>query len=230
MTYFVEVAVFPHRVPITKRLPSAYTYLVPDDWPEVLPGSLVLVPFGRQDEFDRLVSGVIVKVTDEQPDVTRVKPLEAVLHTLPVVDPARLELAHWLSETYVEPLSNCVRLFAPPGQSIHSDIEYALVERDEIFPALSKSQAELIELLRLRGPLRAGQINAAFGQRDWKRPIERLIDQSWIAARRVLPDPRTRARRQKLVGLSSNSIDLSAATLGRSPETQQRRQAILAFL
>ncbi len=230
MIHFVEVAVFPHRVPITKRLPPAYTYLVPDDWPEVQPGTLVLVPFGRQDEFDRLVSGVVVSVTEEKPALTRVKPLEGVLHTAPVVDPARLELAHWLSETYVEPLSNCVRLFAPPGQSIHSDIEYALVERDEVLPSFSKSQAELIELLRLRGPLRAGQINAAFGQRDWKRPIERLIDQGWIAARRVLPDPRTRAKRQKFVGLSATPIDFSAMMLGKTPETAQRRQAILAFL
>ncbi len=232
MTHYAEVAVFPHRVPITKRLPPAYTYLVPEEWPDLQPGSFVLAPFGRQDEFDRLVSGVVVRVTEAQPDVAaaRLKPLEALLHSIPVVSPTHLELATWLSETYVEPLSNCVRLFAPPGQSIHSDVEYALAKRDAELPRFSKSQAELFDLLRTRGPLRAGQINAAFGQRDWKRPIERLIDQGWVIQRRVLPDPRTHARRQKFIGLSVPPIDLGAISLGRSTETTQRRKSILAFL
>ncbi|MFN8595608.1 MAG: hypothetical protein U0559_05450, partial [Anaerolineae bacterium] len=64
MTRFVEVAVFPHRVAITRRVPAAYTYAVPDDWPPVEPGSFVLAPFGKQSDFDRLVSGVVVRVSD----------------------------------------------------------------------------------------------------------------------------------------------------------------------
>src|SRR5512135_3360651 len=134
MTRFAEVAVFPHRVPIAKRVPAAYTYAIPDDWPLIEPGQLVLAPFGRQEDFDRLVSGVVVRVLDHGPEGVLVKPLEALLHSTPVVSSLHLELAQWLSDTYVEPLSNCVRLFAPPGQSIHSDIEYALIEHDAAWP------------------------------------------------------------------------------------------------
>ena len=229
-TRFAEVVVFPHRVPISKRVPAAYTYAVPDDWPTIEPGQLVLAPFGRQDDFDRLVSGVVVRVLDHGPVGLLVKPLESRLHTTPVVSPLHLELAQWLSDTYVEPLSNCVRLFAPPGQSIHSDIEYALIERDATLPNLGKSQAELIALLRARGPLRAGQINAAFAPRDWKGPLDRLIDQGWVATRRVLPAPSTRAKRSKWIRLTDRAIDLAALTLGRAPETIARRRAILVFL
>jgi primosomal protein N' len=120
-------------------------------------GVFVLAPFGTQGDFDRLVSGIVVRVTTQKPDIPRIKPLEALLHSAPVIRPAHLELAQWLAETTVEPLSNCVRLFAPPGQSVHSDIEYALIERDVELPKFSKVQAELIDLLRTRGPLRAGK-------------------------------------------------------------------------
>ena len=230
MTQYAEVAVFPHRVPLTRRVPATYTYLVPDEWPTVQPGMLVLAPFGRQSDFDRLVSGIVVRVTAQKPDLPRIKPLEALLHATPVISPAHLELAQWLAETCVEPLSNCVRLFAPPGQSVHSDLEYALIERDAQLPKFSKVQAELIELLHVRGPLRAGQINAAFGQRDWKKPIARLVDQGWVRQRQVLPAPGTRGKRIKLVELSANPIDPDAIPLGRSAETKKRREAILAFL
>jgi primosomal protein N' (replication factor Y) len=240
MTRYAEVAVFPHRVPLTKRVPAAYTYLVPDEWPAVQPGMLVLAPFGTQSDFDRLVSGIVVRVTTQQPDFPRLKSLETLLHATPVINPAHLELAQWLSETTVEALSNCVRLFAPPGQSVHSDIEYALVERDAPMPKFTKVQIELIDLLRTRGPLRAGQINAAFGQRDWQKPIGRLIDQGWVLARQVLPAPSTRGKRIKLAAISpalesrlqpeTAPIDVSTLTVGRTVETQQRRRSILTFL
>lgn len=87
MTRFAEVTVFPHRVPITKRVPVAYTYAIPDEWPLIEAGQLVLAPFGRQDDFDRLVSGVVVRVLDHGPDGILVKPLEALLHSTPVVSP-----------------------------------------------------------------------------------------------------------------------------------------------
>jgi len=230
MTQYAEVAVFPHRVPLTKRVPAAYTYLVPDEWPTVQPGMLVLAPFGTQRDFDRLVSGIVVRVTTQPPEFPRIKPLETLLHATPVISPAHLELAQWLSETTVEPLSNCVRLFAPPGQAVHSDIEYALVERDAALPKFTKVQAELIDLLRTRGPLRAGQINAAFGQRDWQKPIGRLIDQGWVMQHQVLPAPSTRGKRIKLAGISANPIEPDAIPLGRTAETKQRRRSILAFL
>ena len=81
MTRYAEVAVFPHRVPLTRRIPAAYTYLVPDEWPDVQAGMFVLAPFGTQSDFDRLVSGIVVRVTTQQPDFPRIKPLEALLHS-----------------------------------------------------------------------------------------------------------------------------------------------------
>src|SRR5512147_1647428 len=145
MARFAQVAVFPHRVAVVKRVPALYTYAVPDDWPSLEPGSFVLAPFGTQSDFDRLVTGVVVRLVDRS-DVERTKPLAGLLHSAPVVDAVRLELSQWLADTYLEPLSNCVRMFAPPGQTIHSDIEYALVERDVPMPNFTKTQSELIDL------------------------------------------------------------------------------------
>jgi len=228
MTHYVEVAVFPHRILITKRVPQTYTYEVPEDWPDTLSaGCLVLAPFGRQDEFDRLVSGVVMRVLDQKPDALKVKPLEALLHPAPVVNPLHLELAHWISESYLEPLSNCVRLFAPPGQSLHSDIEYTLKDHDAVLPKLTRTQADVMEFLRSRGPQRTAQINAAFKRRDWKAAIEHLMKQDWVTHRRVLPPAATRPKHIRRIDLAARPIDFNALRdLGRQPEAARRRSAL----
>ena len=35
MPRYADVAIFPHRVPLIKRFPETYTYLIPEDWPEL---------------------------------------------------------------------------------------------------------------------------------------------------------------------------------------------------
>ena len=64
---------------------------------------LVLAPFGMQSDFDRLVSGIVMRVTTQNPDLPRIKPLEALLHSAPVINAAHLELAQWLSEIRQNP-------------------------------------------------------------------------------------------------------------------------------
>ena len=175
------------------------------------------------------MSGIVMRVTAEPPDFPRLKPLAALLETRPAVIPVHLELARWLAATYVEPLSNCVRLFAPPGQSIHSDVEYALADRSETLPKLSVSKAELIELLRLRGPLRAGQINAASASAI-KRPIEQsarsgLGDQ---AAGLACAEHARQADQTRYA--IRHPIDLEAISFGKTAETKQRRRSVITFL
>ena len=63
-------------------------------------------------------------------------------------------------------------------------------------------------------------LNTAFGQRDWKRPIEQLIEQGWVMKRRVLPASSTHGKQIKLAALSANPIDLDTITLGKTAETK----------
>ena len=92
MSQYAEVAVFPHGMPLTKRVPAAYTYLVPDGWPALQPGMLVLAPFGMQSDFDRLVSGIIVRVISQPPEFPRIKPLEALLQKINAIKTQRAAL------------------------------------------------------------------------------------------------------------------------------------------
>ena len=114
------------------------------------------------------------------------------------------------------------------GQSIHSDIEYALIERDAPWPNLGKSQAELIDTCDRADRCARGRSTPPLA-RDWKQPIDRLIDQGWVTSRRVLPAPSTRTKHIKLIEWLPQPIDLDAISWG-NVNVAPRRKSIVAFL
>ena len=76
-------------------------------------GHLIEVPFGRQK-----AQGIVLGF-DRRAPVEQTRPFSNLIDREPVVSKRQLELARWLSGTYLAPLSDCVRLFIPPGLSKH---------------------------------------------------------------------------------------------------------------
>jgi primosomal protein N' (replication factor Y) len=75
-------------------------------------GCSVLVDFAN-----RPALGYLVWLADEPTpglDTDRIKPVDELLSTS-LFGPGEVELAFWMSREYLAPLSDCIRLFAPPG-------------------------------------------------------------------------------------------------------------------
>lgn len=75
---------------------------------QVQPGHLVWAPFGRQQ-----VQGVVMRLSQSAPVPT--KPILRLARPLPVLNNVQLALAAWISDYYVSPMSEAVKLFVPPG-------------------------------------------------------------------------------------------------------------------
>ncbi len=74
----------------------------------VRPGHLVWAPFGRQ-----TLKAIVIDVAESAPVQTR--PIDRLARPAPVLNELQLQLAHWMAEQYVAPLSEAVKLFIPPG-------------------------------------------------------------------------------------------------------------------
>src|SRR5512146_1306162 len=139
----------PEYVEVAINLPAIggmYHYHLPAELHgKVLPGSLVVVPFGKQS-----VQGVVWRLV-ERPEVPETKPVTSLLDPEPVLRPAQLELAEWLAHETLAPLSTCFDLMLPPGLSQQVDTLYTL--NDPALPAggLSPIQERIAGLLRRRG-------------------------------------------------------------------------------
>ncbi|MDR1088086.1 MAG: primosomal protein N' [Coriobacteriales bacterium] len=97
----------------TRALDSAFDYAVPSELAaSVRLGCSVLVDFAN-----RPALGYIVGLSSEAAcglEDSRIKPVRELLST-PLFEDTAVALAFWIAREYLAPLSDCVRLFTPPG-------------------------------------------------------------------------------------------------------------------
>ena len=109
---------------------QTFHYSVPIDLLDVLQvGHLVWVPFGRQE-----LQGLVVSLDASSPVQT--KPIQRLARPQPVLTQAQIQLAFWLADYYIAPLSETIKLFLPPG----------LLYKAERGPSVRAKREEQIEL------------------------------------------------------------------------------------
>lgn len=91
-----------------REIDTHFDYEIPEQLEGIAVGSCVLVDFAN-----RPAVGYVVGVAGSSPFET-LKPVRAVLGG-PYFTAPSVEVARWIAETYVCPLSEALRLFTPPG-------------------------------------------------------------------------------------------------------------------
>ncbi len=81
-------------------------------------GIIVQVPFKNRVEV-----GYIVKIKDKSELKDRkIKDILKVVEKRPVFNPQYLELIHWISQYYIQPLVSVIKFFLPPGGKYRQSI------------------------------------------------------------------------------------------------------------
>jgi primosomal protein N' (replication factor Y) len=225
-----------------EALGRAFHYTIPEPLLGRLEvGHMVRVPFGR-----RVLEGIVVALADSSP-VVETRNIEALLDPHPVLSPAQIELARWMSSQYLAPLRSCLQQMLPPGLSRQAQL---LVERVEPIsppgdqdarrpdqeaegtgdhPELSAIQTALLCCLEKRSPQEWRALGQAVGQPDWEEALEELIWQGLAAKRWTLAAPRVRAKRRRFLELIADeaTATLALSSLGR-PSKQADVLEVLA--
>jgi primosomal protein N' (replication factor Y) len=127
---------------------SLYHYQVPAELADgVRVGTLVHVPFGPRE-----LQGVVFE-PDAQPIQARpLKPIRAVLDPVPVVTPAGIALARWVSAYYSCPVAEVLAAMLPPGLARHTVYE---IERARGAPThrLTPRERAVLELVPAQGTI-----------------------------------------------------------------------------
>jgi len=191
---FCEVA-----LPVPLRL--TFTYAVPASLAaQVLPGSRVVVPFGR-----RALVGVALELTDRAPESKQVKEVVEVLDPVPAL-PARLvELGRWVGSYYLAPPGEVFRAMLPPVVELRHERELCLTDAGrerlhELGSYLNRTEEQvaeeaLLQLLEVEGkPIRTDRLRKLPGA---EAAGERLLRRGCLEAREVTQ--RRKAHLQKIV-------------------------------
>ncbi len=220
---YVHVAVnIPH-------FSGAFDYHLPAELEgAVAPGCLVSVPLRNQ-----IVQGIVLGLS-EHTELLETRPVLALLEEQPVLNPAQLELAQWLSEQTLSPLPACLDLMIPPGLSKQADTLFrpnpAPYTEDKA--ELSQLQQRMVDLMDKRGELRGRQIAAAFSHQHWKPAAQALVRRGRWLAKPVLPSPSVRPKMVRTVQLvvSPQVVEERFDSLGRAGALKRRQAALQALL
>jgi primosomal protein N' (replication factor Y) (superfamily II helicase) len=184
------------RIALDVPLRRLFDYRVPEGSATPVPGTRVRVPFGRQ----RLIGVVIEHAAESVLPAERLKPIGAVLDTVPVLAGDLLELVRWASDYYHHPI----------GEVIASALPKALregassVALEEIWRpaaagiaalragqlARARAQRQLLELLLERDSMRVAELAQQLPR--WRTAAGALLKQGWVRRDSVpLPLPPT---------------------------------------
>jgi primosomal protein N' (replication factor Y) (superfamily II helicase) len=218
-------------VKISVNIPQVmgvFDYHLPEELMDrVVPGCLVVVPFGKQ-----TVQGIVLECMDES-SVIETRPVLALLEEQPVLNQNQLALAKWMSHHTLSPLSLCLELMIPNGLSKQADTIYRInpTQPESNGDKLSNLQERVLEVIQKRGDLRGRQLAAAFPHQHWKPAAQALIKRGSLTAQPILPPPTVRPKLVRNVQLacSPETAESKLADLGKG-NTLARRQAILRFL
>jgi primosomal protein N' (replication factor Y) len=88
-----------------------FTYALPPELADrVGRGARVIVPFGP-----RRITGYVLGAREKAPDGVKLKAVSALVDEKPLLDESLLDLARWMSETYVHTVGEVLRAMLPAG-------------------------------------------------------------------------------------------------------------------
>ncbi|MDE0140946.1 MAG: primosomal protein N' [Caldilineaceae bacterium] len=151
------------------RFQTFHYHLPPNLIGEVEPGHLVWVPFGRQQ-----LQGIVVGPAQSSPVET--KAIDRLARPRPVLTQAQLDVAFWIADYYVAPISEAVKLFLTPGLlSKSGEPPKVRVKREEQIELLIDPATIRTRLLELEHKSKQAKVLAEFlPEPTSARPLKEL--------------------------------------------------------
>ena len=225
MPKFVRVAVN------IAQIFESFDYQLPPVLEErVQPGSLVIVPFGRQ-----TTQGIVVKEILE-PAVPEIRLVIDLAVPEPVVTPLQIKLADSMASQNLASLSECLFQMLPPGLSQHADSLIHLLPIDLSQETFSPTQTRIVELLQKRGDLRGRQIETALPHTRWRESLAGLQARGVVSSHPVLQPPSVHARSIRTAVLTCSlpealqTLENPVSKRRPSKTVLARRSAVLTLL
>ncbi len=212
------------------HIPKAYTYRVPDDWPEQLePGMRVVAPLKK-----KLYTGIILRLPADPPVHYEARLLESLLDTSgPLLPPASLVFWDWMAAYYVC-YAGDVMLAALPSLFRISSETRLLLHPDYVQDTreLSDDEFMILEALDVNGELTVSDVQRITDRKNVIPLLRDMADRKLLLTIEALQGG-YKEKREAFVRLSATLLADEAAlrqcfeTLERAPK---QLEALMYYL
>jgi len=162
---YAEVSV---NSPVAQR--QTFSYAIPSGL-SIDVGQAVWVPFGK-----KILQGIVLELSP-YPAVEETREIIDVIEPYPLLSPAHILLARWISEHYLSPLFDAVALMLPPGfeRKALTFISTTSNLDDDAMLSLPPEQRQVFELVRKQGNISLKELEKKLGKKKIQTIVSQLV-------------------------------------------------------
>ena len=181
-------------------IPGTYTYRVPFELNQkARVGQRAVVQFGAT----KIMSGLIISITNEVPDCTSIKYLLDILDDDPVVNENQLKLWRWISSYYLCYLGDVMQVALPSALKLSSESKIMLSDDFKLDTMmLSDNEYLIVEALQVQPQLTITEVSKIIGYKKIMPLIKTMIEKKIIVMQEELQQ-KYKAKYERYVRLSN---------------------------
>ena len=175
---YAEVSV---NSPVAQR--RTFSYAIPSGL-SVEVGQAVWVPFG-----EKILQGIVLELSPH-PAVEETREIIDVIELHPLLSPAQVMLARWISEHYLSPLFDAVALMLPPGFERKALTFISMTPNPDAhtLSSLPPAQKQVFELVRKQDNISLKELEKRLGKKKAQAIVSQLVGRG-LAVRRYELEP-----------------------------------------
>ena len=168
---YAEVSV---NSPVAQR--RSFSYAIPSGL-SIDVGQAVWVPFGN-----KILQGIVLELSP-YPAVEETREIIDVIEPHPVLSPAHVLLARWISQHYLSPLFDAVALMLPPGfeRKTLTLVSTTTIPDASDISSLSPEQRQVFELIRKQGNVGLKELEKRLGKKKAQSIVSQLVGRGLVA-------------------------------------------------
>ena len=181
-------------------IPGTYTYRIPFELNQkARVGQRAVVQFGKT----KIMSGLIISLTEEVPDCTSIKYLLDILDDDPVVNENQLKLWRWISSYYLCYLGDVMQVALPSALKLSSESKIMLSEDFQLDTmTLSDNEFLIVEALQIQPQLTITEVSKIIGYKKIMPLIKTMIEKKIVVMQEELQQ-KYKAKYERYVRLSN---------------------------
>ena len=181
-------------------IPGTYTYRIPFELNQkARVGQRAVVQFGKT----KVMSGLIISLTEEVPDCTSIKYLLDILDDDPVVNENQLKLWRWIASYYLCYLGDVMQVALPSALKLSSESKIMLSEDFQLDSmTLSDNEYLIVEALQIQPQLTITEVSKIIGYKKIMPLIKTMIEKKIVVMQEELQQ-KYKAKYERYVRLSN---------------------------
>ena len=189
-------------------------------------GQAVWVPFG-----DKVLQGIVLELS-EYPSVPETKEIVGAISPQPLLSPAQVVLARWLSDYYLCPLFDAVALMLPPGfeRKVLTFISKGVATDNHDISSLTLEQRQAIKLAQRQDKVGLRQLEKALGKKRAQAIVSQLVKRGLVVRSYELEPIKIRPKKELYLSLAIDAGNAREEATKLLKTRALRQAALLEFL